>query len=129
MKEGEDAIIYEVDIEGMTDSDTFIPVHSALLGFSEHSSSRATSFVIVFRDESQLQFQMKQSQEVKARSEELLSSIFPGDIGARVKQGEQNISFSVETVSILFIDIAKFSEYSSTFITLANYGISFTRFF
>jgi class 3 adenylate cyclase/PAS domain-containing protein len=113
MREGQCALLYEDHIEGLTDLETYIPVHATLIGFADHSSTFAQSFVVILRDESQLNFQIQQAKEAKRKTEELLYSILPRDIVIRINKGEKNISFSVPSASVIFIDIVKFSEYSS----------------
>jgi class 3 adenylate cyclase len=113
MRKGQCALLFDQYVEALTDIETCIPVQAILLGFTENSSTEASSFVVILRDESQLQNQMKEAQEAKVRSEELLYSILPRDIVIRINQGEKDICFSVPSASIIFIDIVKFSEYSS----------------
>jgi class 3 adenylate cyclase len=81
------------------------------LGITKDSQLR--SFVLILRDETLLQTQMKEEEEAKARSEGLFYSILPRDIVIRLNQGEKDISFSVPSVSVVFVDIEKFSEFYS----------------
>jgi PAS domain S-box-containing protein len=112
MKDGQCSLMFEYHIRAKTDNETFIPVHVILFGMEEVSESKAKSFVIILRNELQLQLQMKKAQEAKAQSEELLYSILPRDIVTKINQGEKNISFSVSCVSVIFVDIVKFRQYS-----------------
>jgi hypothetical protein len=113
MREGQCALLYEESVEGLTDNETFMPVYAILLGMVENTPTIANSFVVILRDESHLQVHLKQVQKAKAKSEELLYSILPRDIVTRLNQGEKDICFLVPSASVIFIDIVKFSEYSS----------------
>ncbi|OHT09619.1 Adenylate and Guanylate cyclase catalytic domain containing protein [Tritrichomonas foetus] len=69
--------------------------------------------------------------EEHAKSDMLLASILPANLAKRVQQGETDICFSVQSVTISFIDIVEFTpwcgsmEASDVMITLNNL---FTRF-
>lgn len=52
---------------------------------------------------------MKQAQESKSKSEELGYSILPRDIVTELDQGGKDTSFSVSIISVILIDVAKFS--------------------
>jgi class 3 adenylate cyclase len=45
------------------------------------------------------------------KSNDLLKSILPSDIAQRVQNGEKNISFSVQSCSIVFLDIVEFTPW------------------
>jgi PAS domain S-box-containing protein len=47
----------------------------------------------------------------RARSDRLLSSILPAKLVPRVQAGERNISFSVQSASIVFMDIVSFTPW------------------
>jgi transcriptional regulator with PAS, ATPase and Fis domain len=111
MKEDQCSMIFEDHILVLSETEAFIPVHATLLGITKDSQLR--SFVLILRDETLLQTQMKEEEEAKARSEGLLYSILPRDIVIRLNQGEKDISFSVPSVSVVFVDIEKFSEFYS----------------
>jgi hypothetical protein len=69
-----------------------------LLGLSDNSESKPNSVIVILRDESPLPFHIKEAQEAKTESEELLSTILPKDIVAKLNQCEADISFSVPSV-------------------------------
>ena len=50
---------------------------------------------------------------LKKKNEELLYQILPKNIILKLNQGEKDITFKVENSSIMFIDIVRFSDYSS----------------
>jgi len=52
--------------------------------------------------------------EEKTKSDKLLSSILPAKLVKRVQNGEKNISFSVQSASVLFIDIVEFTPWCSS---------------
>jgi class 3 adenylate cyclase len=112
MRNGECSLQFEDHVEVMKDNEELIPVHAVILGMTKDSASAADSFVIILRDELKLQKQMKQAEEAKSKSEELLFSILPRDIVAKINQGEANISFSIPYVSVVFVDIVNFTQYS-----------------
>jgi class 3 adenylate cyclase len=111
MKVGRCSLIFEDHFHALSIDDTFIPVHATLLGMTKESEVK--SFVLILRDETLLQSQMKEAETAQTRSEELLYSILPRDIVIRINQGEMNISFSVPSVTVVFLDIVKFSQYRS----------------
>ncbi|OHT14517.1 guanylate cyclase [Tritrichomonas foetus] len=49
--------------------------------------------------------------EERAKSDQLLSSILPPSLVSRVQSGETNISFAVQSVTILFLDIVSFTQW------------------
>ena len=49
--------------------------------------------------------------EERAKSDQLLSSILPAKLVARVQAGEKNISFSVQSATITFMDIVSFTPW------------------
>ncbi|MGF1493461.1 MAG: adenylate/guanylate cyclase domain-containing protein [Microcoleaceae cyanobacterium] len=57
---------------------------------------------------------LKQLAAEQARSEQLLFNIFPKVIAERLKQGEETIADSFDDVTVLFGDIANFTELSAS---------------
>ena len=47
----------------------------------------------------------------KAKSDRLLMSILPASLVPRVQSGEKNVSFSVQSASVVFIDIVEFTPW------------------
>ena len=78
-----------------------------------NDSSNVESFVFILRDETQLVKQQKEAEAAKAQSENLLFQILPRDIVTRLHSGEKDISFTVQSATIIFTDVVKFSEYAS----------------
>jgi len=52
--------------------------------------------------------------EEHEKSDKLLSSILPASLVKRVQKGESNISFAIQSVSIVFIDIVEFTPWCSS---------------
>ncbi|OHT00099.1 Adenylate and Guanylate cyclase catalytic domain containing protein [Tritrichomonas foetus] len=131
MKQGQCSMSYETNTEGITDDDQNIPVHITILGICDNNSNQARSFAVILRDETHLQKQRQAAEEAKAQSEKLLFQILPRDIVNRLNAGETDISFVVPSASIIFIDIVKFSDYSSTLTPtqiMENLSTIFARF-
>ncbi|KAK8857945.1 hypothetical protein M9Y10_013044 [Tritrichomonas musculus] len=113
MREKQSGSVYEDLVTTISDSGNEIPCHMTILLMSSTGSGEPNSFVIILRDETELTNQQKAAEEAKAQSENLLFQILPRDIVTRLNQGEKDISFTVQSATIIFIDIVKFSEYSS----------------
>jgi class 3 adenylate cyclase len=71
-----------------------------------------SAFVVIFRDETELLAQQNEAKIAKKQSRTLLFQILPRDI-ARLNAGEKDTSFSIESATVMFIDIVKFSEYAA----------------
>ncbi|OHT07620.1 Adenylate and Guanylate cyclase catalytic domain containing protein [Tritrichomonas foetus] len=131
MRLGQCAMQFETNTYGITDDEQEIPVHLTILGICDNNSGIAKSFAVIFRDETQLQKQRNAAEEAKAQSEKLLYQILPRDIVSRLNASETDISFSVPSASIIFVDIVKFSDYSSTLTPtqiMENLSTIFARF-
>ncbi|EAY00327.1 Adenylate and Guanylate cyclase catalytic domain containing protein [Trichomonas vaginalis G3] len=113
MKSGQSSSFFEDDFVAVSDSSQEIPVHVTIIGMKKEGSDDVNSFVLVLRDQTALVNQKKQAEEAKAKSEKLLYQILPRDIVVQLNRGEKDISFVVPSATIVFIDINKFSEYSS----------------
>lgn len=103
---------YEDDYEVTTDASKTVPVHTMIIGMKSGLDS-INSFVFIVRDDSRIVEQKRQAEEEKAKSEKLLFQILPRDIVYKINRGEKDISFQVQSASIIFIDINKFSEYAA----------------
>ncbi|OHT14492.1 Adenylate and Guanylate cyclase catalytic domain containing protein [Tritrichomonas foetus] len=117
MRNGEAPLTFEGSFKGITDDETFLPIHLTLIGITDdnNSSSKvARSFVVIMDDETEFLRQQAEAEEAKKNSENLLYQILPRDIVTRLNHGETDISFSVPSASVIFVDIVKFSEYSAT---------------
>ena len=72
--------------------------------------------------------QQKEAEAAKAQSENLLFQILPRDSVACLNSGEKDISFTVQSASIIFTDIVKFSEYTQGLLTQEIMGSLSTLF-
>ena len=133
------ALSYEDHVTCITDDETEVPCHIMIFGMTsdndidneseEDSDSESEdekkkkkrerkgdieSFVVILRDETEMIKHQKIAEDAKKQSETLLYQILPRSIVIRLNQGEKDISFTVPSATIMFIDIAKFSDYAST---------------
>ncbi len=67
--------------------------------------------VLSSRDITQNVMYNKLISEERAKSDQLLASILPAKLVPRVQAGEKNISFAVQSASILFLDIVSFTPW------------------
>ena len=135
-------IFFEDHVTCLTDDDTEVPCQIMIFGMTSGNDidsqndedsdfeedeekkkkkigkrandSDIESFVVILRDETEMIKHQQIAEEAKKQSESLLYQILPRSIVIRLNQGEKDISFSVPSATIMFIDIAKFSEYAST---------------
>ncbi|OHT01909.1 Adenylate and Guanylate cyclase catalytic domain containing protein [Tritrichomonas foetus] len=129
MRNGQCSMIFEADVTGKSDDDTEIPVHVTILGIAENGCAK--SFAVVLRDQTALRNHKLEAEAAKNKSEKLLYQILPRDIVVRLNKGETDISFSVPSATIIFIDIVRWSDYSSTLTPtqiMANLTVIFSKF-
>ncbi|OHT02062.1 Adenylate and Guanylate cyclase catalytic domain containing protein [Tritrichomonas foetus] len=69
------------------------------------------NYVMTARDITQTQAYKQLIHDEKEKSDKLLSSILPPKLITRVQNGEKNISFSVQSATILFLDIVEFTPW------------------
>ena len=112
MKNKQSSLIYEDHVVCVSDDDTSIQCSAIVLAMAnEHHHVKG--FVVILSDETQLIQQYKEAEYAKKQSEDLLYNILPRDIVMRLNQGEKDISFSVPSATIMFIDIVKFSAFAA----------------
>jgi PAS domain S-box-containing protein len=97
----------------VSDTEAQIPCFVTILAM-QNSRGIVTSLVLIFRDESVLRQQQEEAEKAKIRSESLLYHILPRPIVVRLNAGEKNVSFTVPIGTIMFTDVAKFSEYAAS---------------
>lgn len=110
---GQSALTFECDLIGIRDDESLIPVKSTLLGFSPNNRL-AESFALICKDQTEEVRQKLEVEEAKRKSDSILLQILPKDIILRLNRGDTEISFTVETSTIIFIDIVQFSTYMAT---------------
>jgi PAS domain S-box-containing protein len=132
MRNGEAPLTFQTSAIGTTDDEHSINVSATVLGISSDEKSKvAQSFVIIMRDETELLKQRAEAETAKQKSEDLLYQILPRDIVVRLNRGESDISFSVPSASITFVDIVKFSDYAAALVPakiMASLSAVFTAF-
>ena len=69
------------------------------------------SIIVTTRDITQTVMYNKLITDERTKSDRLLSSILPARLVPRVQAGEKNISFAVQTASIVFMDIVSFTPW------------------
>jgi PAS domain S-box-containing protein len=111
MKSGQAGLVYEASVVGTKDDGTRVPLHLTLLGFASNGRA-AETFAVMCKDQTEEVTQKTAVEEAKRQSENLLEQILPKDIIIRLNRGDKNISFTVPSSTILFMDIEKFSNYS-----------------
>ncbi|OHT09916.1 Adenylate and Guanylate cyclase catalytic domain containing protein [Tritrichomonas foetus] len=87
--------------------------------------------VLLFRDTTQTVRYNTLINEEKSKSDVLLSSILPPSLVKRVQAGEKNISFAVQTATILFLDIVSFTPWCGSLPAdkvMMTLNLSFKKF-
>ncbi|OHT07234.1 Adenylate and Guanylate cyclase catalytic domain containing protein [Tritrichomonas foetus] len=109
----------------------FITSDGGLKHFSVTYANLKNEIIISLKDTTDMIRYNNLIAEEHAKSDMLLASILPANLAKRVQQGETDICFSVQSVTISFIDIVEFTpwcgslEASEVMLTLNNL---FTRF-
>jgi len=79
------------------------------------SNNLPNGFILhTFREEDREISYSNLIKEERSKSDKMLSSILPASLVPRVQAGETDISFSVQSASIVFIDIVEFTPWCST---------------
>jgi PAS domain S-box-containing protein len=97
----------------VTDSDEEISCLVNLMAMTGNDGKTIESFVVIFKNVSDLLAQQEAADVAKEKSEKLLYEILPRDIVNRLNQGEKDITFVVPSATLMFIDIQKFSAYTA----------------
>lgn len=71
-------------------------------------------FIIIARDETQTTMYNTLIKEERSKSDQLLASILPANLVTRVQEGETNISFSVQSATVTFMDIVEFTPWCAS---------------
>jgi guanylate cyclase len=123
---------FETHVTCMTNTNNEVWCRLKILGMPAASDSEVVeSFVMIVRDETELLQHQRAAEEAKSKSESLLFHILPHDIVLRLNQGEKEISFSVPSASIIFIDVVKFSQHAAMLSpkeTLEHLSLLFSSF-
>ena len=113
MKNGQASFLFQKNASLFTDTKEPIICLLSIIGMTNESGT-LTSFVFMFKNETDVEEAKKEAEKAKQQSEQLLYQILPKDIVLRLNQGEKDISFAVPSATICFIDIVRFSEFAST---------------
>jgi PAS domain S-box-containing protein len=130
MKTGQAGLVYEANVIGTKDDGTRVPLKMTLLGFASNGRT-ADTFAVMCKDQTEEVTQKTAVKEAKKQSENLLMQILPQDIILRLNRGDRNISFTVPSATIVFMDIEKFSNYSANLSPselMKNLGEVFTAY-
>lgn len=100
-----------------------VPVEISLMAVSSEGQVQNTPtntenialIIIIVKDISTIIASQTLLQEERDKGEKLLKMILPPVIVKMIQKGEKNISFSVPSASILFIDIVSFTPWCSSF--------------
>jgi PAS domain S-box-containing protein len=111
MSERQTGLVFEGHTVCLADDETEIPCWISI--FALLNGDDVSSFVAIIRDETDLLAQQEAAEAAKQQSEKLLFQILPRDIVTRLNSGEKDISFSIASATVMFIDIVKFSEYAA----------------
>ena len=114
MRRKQSKLLYDGHVPCLTDDDSVLQCAITIMAIENSNREVIDSFVVFLKDESELVQKQEVAEEAKKKSETLLFQILPRDIVTRLNQGEKDISFSVPSATIMFIDIVKFSEYAAS---------------
>ena len=131
MANGQSGAVYEKGFKCLSDSGSEVNFHTTIIGMKAEGSTDISSFVFILTDETELLKQQKEAEEAKAKSEKLLYQILPKDVVRRLNSGEKDITYTIPHATVIFIDIVKFSEYSSNLTPqeiMRNLSLVFARF-
>jgi PAS domain S-box-containing protein len=100
-------------VQCVNEADARVDCNMTLLG-ADSGDGELASFVLILRDITSLVKQQEEAEVAKAQSEKLLYEILPRDIVNRINQQEKDITFVVQSATLMFMDIQKFSAYAAT---------------
>jgi PAS domain S-box-containing protein len=129
MADHQSAPLFEGHVTCLTDDEQ--EVHCGISLIAMFDGDQVSAFVAILTDESQLLKQQQEAEALKKQSEQLLFQILPRGIVVRLNAGEKDISFTILSATISFIDIVKFSEYSSNLTPqdiMGNLSLIFSSF-
>lgn len=114
MVNGQGSLFWEDHLELIDDSEQPVPFLVNMIGMKDNENSNdIKSIVFILMNETEEIEKRKAAEQAKAKSEKLLYQILPKDIVVRLNRGETDISFTINSATIFFIDIVKFSSYTS----------------
>lgn len=78
--------------------------------------------LFIFRNATQQTMYNKLIAQESAKSDKMLASILPKSLVPRVRASEKNTSFSVQSATVLFLDIVSFTPWCGS--NTAEYALS-----
>jgi PAS domain S-box-containing protein len=130
MTTGQAGLVDETDVMGTKDDGTRVPLTMTFLEFAANGRA-ADGFAVMCNDQTEEVTRKSAVEEAKRQSENLLVQILPKDIIVRLDRGDKDISFSVPSSTIVFMEIEKFSNYSADMSPaelMKNLGEVFTAY-
>ena len=106
IKANQAANIYTCQAVGIKDDQSEVNLVVTVIGIND-----GQYFSLIANDQTNVLKQQREVEEAKKQAEKLLYMILPKDIVYRINRGEKDISFTVESATISFIDVVKFSDY------------------
>jgi PAS domain S-box-containing protein len=100
-------------VQCINEADVAVSCNMTLMGM-DSGDGELSSFVLILKDITSLVKQQEEAEVAKAQSEKLLYEILPRDIVNRINQQEKDITFVVDSATLMFMDIQKFSAYAAT---------------
>ena len=101
--------------EGTNDRVQYNDPETGNIAFFEITSVQYNQqYAVTFRDQTQNVLYNTLIEEERMKSDRLLASILPANLVPRVQRGEKNISFAVQSASIIFMDIVEFTPWCAS---------------
>lgn len=113
MTSGQGSAFWQDHLEMTNDGNENVPFSVTMIGMKDNDSNEINSIVFILANETEEIEKRKAAEEAKAKSEKLLYQTLPKDIVVRLNRGETDISFTIPSATIFFIDIVKFSAYAA----------------
>lgn len=108
-KNHESSNYYADDMICFTNDGKAVPSFINLFSIKENENC----LILVIRDETILLQKKKRLELAKKRSQDLLEQIMPPRVLMMLKEGKSEISFTVPSASVMFVNIVNFSGFSS----------------
>ncbi|EAY14793.1 Adenylate and Guanylate cyclase catalytic domain containing protein [Trichomonas vaginalis G3] len=132
MVNGQGPAIWEDHLTLLDEDSQAIPFAATMIGMKDNENSTTfNSIVFILTNEQEEIQKRKEAEEAKAKSEKLLYQILPKDIVIRLNRGETDISFTIKSATIFFVDIVKFSAYTALLTPtdiMANLSLVFATY-
>lgn len=116
MKCGQTSLTFESSGTGIRDDNRNVPLHLSLIGFNlQTETKKADYFALILKDKTEEVSQKAAIENSKKQTEMILLQILPREIILKLNQtNNKDVSFTVNSATIIFINIDKFSIYASS---------------